>query len=71
MGVQLYYIKIEDQQGNLKNYLRFTDKQRAIQVYEYIRESSKEKESVTLMDQEFNPIVPFKEGDNWSFKLYE
>ncbi len=71
MEVQIYYIKIEDEQGNLKNYLRFNNKQRAIQVYEFIRDSSKEKESVTLLDQEFNPIVPFKEGDNWSFTLYQ
>jgi galactose-1-phosphate uridylyltransferase len=71
MGVQIYFIKIEDEQGNLKNYLRFNNKQKAIQVYEYIRDSSNENESITLMDQEFNPVVPFKEGGNWSVTLYQ
>lgn len=71
MSSLFYYIKIEDEQGNLKNSLRFKNKQRAFQVYEYLLDSSKERESIKLMDQDFNPIVPFHEGDDGSFRLYQ
>lgn len=64
MTLNVYYIKIEDEQGNVKRYLRFTDRKRAIQVYEYILDADQDKERVMLMDKDFNILILSQEDND-------
>jgi endo-1,4-beta-D-glucanase Y len=68
MTLNVYYIKIEDEKGNVKRYLRFTNRDRAIQVYEYMLATDQDKGRVLLMDNEFNPLI-LSENDNDEYKF--
>ncbi len=54
MEREIYYIEIENTGGNLLKCLRFTDRGRAIHVYNIVSGNTQVEKQVKPLDREFN-----------------